>query len=453
VEPSLELSFQSIHPDDQDRVRRAFQRALREKSDYSVECRYVLPDGSIRQVETVAHVMVDASNELVELVGTSVDVTQRNAAAEEIRKQAELLNLAHDAIIVRDRDSRVAFWNQGATETYGWTAAEAIGRVTHELLQTTFPSPLEAIQARLRERGNWEGELVHVRRDGTRVVVASRWSLQRDERGEPLATLEINSDVTDRREAEEALRSSEAMLAHVTRVATLGEVTASFAHEVNQPLAAITNNANACLGLLPNDRGDLAEVREALADIVNDAERASAVVERVRALAQRSTAEKVPLKLDDVVADVLALTANDTAARRVSVRTEVPGDLPIVRGDRVQLQQVLLNLLVNAMDAMSDLGEGERVLAIRGRRDGKDGGTWTTIAVTDCGIGLHPPQMGRLFDAFYTTKAQGMGMGLAISRTIIEAHGGRLWAEQNPGPGATFSFSLPAAGGDTPDAS
>ena len=210
------------------------------------------------------------------------EVAERQQAEDKIRKQAELLSLAHDAVIVRGHDSRVTFWNRGAEETYGWTAEEALGKVTHELLQTTFPVAQEAIQAATYEHGRWEGELAHVRRDGNAIVVASRWSLQRDERGAPSAILEINRDITDRKRAEEALRSAEAELAHVTRVTTLGEVTASFAHEVNQPLAAIVNNANACLGLLPNGRPDLDEVREALADIVSDADRASAIIERVR---------------------------------------------------------------------------------------------------------------------------------------------------------------------------
>ena len=245
----------------------------------------------------------------------------------------------------------------------------------------------------------------------------------------------------------EELRKAEMELAHVTRVTTLGEVTASFAHELNQPLAAIVNNANACLGLLPNRRRDLDEVRDALADIVSDAERASTIIERVRGLAKRSSPEKVPLQLIDVVEAVVALAATESAARRVAMRTEIAADLPVVLGDRVQLQQVLLNLVVNGMDAMSTVAEQERLLEIRGCSHRQDGRPAARISVRDRGIGLDAGQMERLFEPFYTTKAHGMGMGLAISRTIIAAHGGRLWAEANPGPGATFSFSLPAAAG------
>jgi len=244
--------------------------------------------------------------------------------------------------------------------------------------------------------------------------------------------------------ASEALREAEAQLAHVTRVTTLGEVTGALAHEVNQPLAAIVNNANACLGLLPDGR-DLDEVREALADIVSDGDRASAIIEHVRRLAKRSPPEKVPLNLADVVADVVALTAAESATRRVAIRIDVGPDLPVVLGDRVQLQQVLLNLVVNGMDAMSAVAEAERLLEIRAQPDRQDGSPAALVSVQDRGIGLESGQVDTVFEAFYTTKPHGMGMGLAISRSIIKGHGGCLWTECNQGPGATFSFRLPAA--------
>ena len=566
-EPSLDVILGRVHPEDRQRVQQLLDSALRNEADLDIESRIVRPDGTIRHVVSVAHPIVDESGRLVEMIGTIADVTERRAAEQEIRKQADLLSLAHDAVIVREHDGRITFWNRGAEATYGWTAKEALGQVSHELLRTTFPVPMEEIDAITRQQGRWDGELVHVRRDGATIVVASRWSLQRDERGAPIAILEINRDVTDRKRAEEALQASErelrllvdtfpgmvsvagangaheysnrrvsdflgkelrtvgyrydihpddlaavannwvrctetgeamdityrlrrfdgvyrwittrveplrdaqgnivrwysllidvddqktaeealrtsrAELEHVTRVTTLGEVTASLAHEVNQPLAAIANNANACLGLLPSGAHGLDEVRAALGDIVSDAERASAVIQRVRALAKRSLSERTAVKLGDVVADVVALAASESEARRVTIRAHVPADLPVVSGDRVQLQQVLLNLVVNGMDAMSSVDGVERLLEIRGRPDTHDGTSVAIISVRDRGIGLDAVQMERLFETFYTTKPHGMGMGLAISRSIIEAHGGRLWAAPNQGPGATFSFDLPA---------
>jgi len=284
--------------------------------------------------------------------------------------------------------------------------------------------------------------------DGSVLYVATSGKPVFDQEGRFLGYRGVSNDVTASVRAEQiekALRQAQAELAHVTRVMTLGEVTASFAHEVNQPLTAIVNNANACLGLLPSGQPELHEVRDALGDIVGDAERASAIIQRIRALATRSPLEKVPLRLEDVVEDVVALAAGESAARRVTIRADVPADLPVVSGDRVQLQQVLLNLVVNGMDAMTSVDEPERLLEIRGRPGMHDDTQVATISVQDHGIGFDAGEIGRLFEAFYTTKPHGMGMGLAISRSIIETHGGRLWAEPNQGPGATFSFSVPAA--------
>ena len=241
------------------------------------------------------------------------------------------------------------------------------------------------------------------------------------------------------------LRTSQESLARVTRLLTIGELTASIAHEVNQPLAAVINNANACLVLLPDDTPELDEIRAALSDIVEDVARASAVVTRVRQLASNAPVESSPLDVRDVIADVLALARYESTARRVSVQTELPDTLSPVLGDRVQLQQVLFNLVMNGMDAMSAVEESKRVLTIRARCMGNDLTSETLISVSDVGIGFEREAAGRLFDAFYTTKPQGMGMGLAISRSIINAHGGRLRAERNDGPGATFVFSLPSA--------
>ena len=485
---------------------------------------------------------------------------EREQAEEGLRRQANMLEQTHDAILVWWLPGTILYWNRGAERLYGFSRSEAIGRTSHDLLRTEHPMPAERFETLIERDGTWTGELTHRARDGRRVVVDSRHVLVREGDGRKLV-LETNRDITDRKRAEyltehvfesspdavtivgtdyrlqrvnpvsvrrwalpvermvgrhirdvmgmdifgtakpyldrcfdgedvgfagwltmplgrrhvvvtcsplrpqserveaalvisrditeqalaaEALGEAQAQLAHVTRVTTLGEVTASLAHEVNQPLAAIVNNANACLGLLPNGR-DLDEVREALADIVNDGDRASAIIERVRGLAKRSSPQKAALRLADVVADVVALAAAESATRRVAIRTDVAPDVPVVLADRVQLQQVLLNLVVNGMDAMSAVAEGERLLEIRGRPDRQDGAPAALLSVEDRGIGLEAGQADSVFEAFYTTKPHGMGMGLAISRSIIEAHGGRLWAESNHGPGATFAFSLPAA--------
>lgn len=439
--PTLDDTWTIYHPEDLPRVRATFETAMESKSDYEFEARAFRPDGSLRHVEVVGHAVLDESGALIEYVGTTMDVTERHAAEHEIHKQAELLRLAHDAVIVRDLDRRVTYWNHGAQDTYGWTAEEAHGRVLDDLLQTSFGMPRADVEVVMRAAGTWEGELVQSTRDGAEIVVASRWSPLRDEHGATIATLEINRDITDSRRADEALRKTRAELAHVTRVTTLGEVAASLAHEVNQPLGAIANNANACLGLLPDDAG-LTDVRDALGDIVADAERASAIIDRVRTLVRRSEPERVPLRLGDVVAHTVALARSEAATRRVALCADVAPDVPVVMGDGVQLQQVLLNLVMNGMDAMSGTPTGERHLEIRVRSDDARG---AVVCVRDYGTGVRPEQVDRLFEAFYTTKTNGMGMGLAISRAIIDAHGGRLWVERNEGAGSTFCFVLPAA--------
>jgi C4-dicarboxylate-specific signal transduction histidine kinase len=256
----------------------------------------------------------------------------------------------------------------------------------------------------------------------------------------------LHAENTERKLAEAALQKAQADLAHITRMTTMGELTASIAHEVNQPLTAVLNNANACISLLANSAPNLEEVQEALTEIIDDAERAGAVILRVRQLAKRAPIETSLLNLRDVIQDVLALARHESAARQITIRVDLADDLPLVLGDRVQLQQVLLNLVVNGMDAMNAVEQSKRVLTICGRRETREEMCEARLSVQDAGTGLKPDETDRLFEAFYTTKPQGMGMGLAISRSIIEAHGGRLWAQPNPGPGATFLFSLPEAG-------
>ena len=223
----------------------------------------------------------------------------------------------------------------------------------------------------------------------------------------------------------------------------MGELAASIAHEMNQPLGAIVNNGNVCLRLAAAS-GDRDDMREALSDIVNDANRASTIIARIRAMTTRTLPGKTSLQLRDVIGDVLALARRELAERRIEVRTELPEDLPRVSGDRVQLQQVLLNLVMNGIEAMRGVEDERRILTIAGQRDESAGQPSVRISVQDLGSGIEAENMEHLFEAFYSTKPHGMGMGLRISRSIVEAHGGRLWAAPNAGPGAAFFFALPA---------
>jgi C4-dicarboxylate-specific signal transduction histidine kinase len=248
-------------------------------------------------------------------------------------------------------------------------------------------------------------------------------------------------DVTERKQAEEALLKAQAELAHVTRVATLGEMTASISHEINQPLGAMVNNANACLRWLAASK--LEEVRRSAMLVVADGHRAGEIIARIRALAQKAPPRKDWFDINKAIHEVIALARSEVQGNRVSLKTQLAGDLPPILGDRVQLQQVLLNLMMNAIEAMRGVDEGPRDLWVDSERLES---TDVLIAVRDSGSGLDPQSLDRLFEAFYTTKPDGLGMGLAISRSIIEAHGGRLWPTANAPRGAVFQLTLPTGG-------
>jgi PAS domain S-box-containing protein len=254
----------------------------------------------------------------------------------------------------------------------------------------------------------------------------------------------IVQDITERRRAEEALSKAHTELAHVSRVTALGELAASIAHEMNQPLGAIIADANACLNWMAADRPNLVNMREALRAIVKDGERAAQVLTRIRALLTRSDVVHESCDLTGIIREVLALVGSDLARQAVSVQTSLTEDVPNVLADRIQIQQVLLNLLLNAAEASKDLAPHTRRVLVRASLEDLDDGRCVVVTVRDAGVGLRGKRPERVFDAFYTTKPNGLGMGLSISRSIIHAHGGRLWATPNEDQGATFQFALPA---------
>ncbi|MFY9899823.1 MAG: ATP-binding protein, partial [Xanthobacteraceae bacterium] len=240
--------------------------------------------------------------------------------------------------------------------------------------------------------------------------------------------------------ASEALRDAQADLARVTRMTTMGELVASIAHEVNQPLMAIVTNADTCLSWLASDTPQLDEARKAAERIVRDGHRAGDIIKTIRALARKSRPELTRLEMNDVITEVLALTRGELRRHDVSLEIELSDGLETVMADRIQVQQVILNLVMNGIEAMSTIMDRPRVLRVSSRIDGPDS---VLIAVTDTGTGLDPTKMDQIFDAFFTTKSEGMGMGLSICRSIIEAHGGRLWASPNPPHGSVFQFTVP----------
>jgi PAS domain S-box-containing protein len=263
------------------------------------------------------------------------------------------------------------------------------------------------------------------------------------ESGEAVRFMGTVTDVTDRKRAErerERLRQIEADLAHMNRVTTMGELTASLAHEINQPIAAAMTNASTAVRWLSAENPDIEEARAAATRIVKDADRAAQIISRLRSLFKKSTPQQEPVHINVVIHEIEVLLRSEASRYCVSIRKDLAAELPAVIGDRVQLQQVLMNLMMNSIDAMKGTDPLEkRELIVASRRDGD---SQLIVSVHDTGQGL-PADPARVFDAFYTTKPDGTGMGLAISRTIIEAHGGRLWSSSNPSGGATFSFTLP----------
>jgi PAS domain S-box-containing protein len=434
------------------------------------EFRKVRKDGTVIWVRETARAVERASGPIVLVACEDITAAKRSQqeleqAFQEIQALRDqfrlIIDTIPDMIWSALPDGSVDFVNQRWVEYTGLSLEDGLdearrrgwpsSRHADSLLHPEDLAKLEEWRVSnsdrmLRTGEPFEAELRFRQANGEYRWLMNRAVPLRDKQGKIIKWYGISVDIEDQKRAEEMMRKTQAQLAHVTRVTALGELAASIAHEVNQPLTAIINNANACLGLLPSDTNELGDVRDALSDIANDADRASAVLARIRGLIKKSPLQKTRLQLQDVVSSVLVLARNEAAARQVTIQTEIPADIPFVSGDHVQLQQVLLNLIMNGMDAMNGVEEPKRLLLISGHRDTHGGLLVATIAVQDFGVGLKTEEMDRLFDAFYTTKPQGLGMGLAISRSIIEEHGGRLWAEPNKGPGATFLISLPAAG-------
>jgi PAS domain S-box-containing protein len=421
-------------------VRQVIERATLDRRSFATEHRLRMPNGSVKHVRVVARRAANEDVEQVLFVGAVTDITERKRAEETLREQADLLNLTHDAIFVCDMDGVIRSWNRGAEALYGWTASEAEGRRAPELLKSPLPMPLDRAIAELLPTSRWEGELVRSRKDGSQVVVASRLSLQCDARGTPLAVLETSNDITERKRAEEQrvrLRQLEGDLARINRVSMMGELAASLAHEIKQPIAAIAADAVAVLNWLRRQPPEIEEACESASGIVNSAGRVGHIVDRNRALYGREKTQRELIDVNEIIREMVDLLAETAERHSVSIRSELDPSLPATGADPVQLQQVLMNLMLNGIEAMKDRS-GELNISSMRTQDGM-----LLVAVRDSGIGLPEADPERVFDAFFTTKPDGTGMGLSISRRIIESHGGHLWASTNAGGGATFQFTLP----------
>jgi PAS domain S-box-containing protein len=482
-----EKRLQRMHPEDQAKWQEITDRAISEKSDYEGEHRIVLPDGTVKYTHTVGHPVLNASGDVVQFVCTMMDITERKQA--EVLRDGEsriLEMIARDApleetleklvrvvesqfagllcsVLLLDDDGQHA--RHGAAPSLPKPYNDAIDGlligpkagscgtamyrrepvvvtdILHDPLWEQYREVAEPYGFRacwstpiLSPSGKALGSFAMYFRETRSPGQAETRAL---EMATHLAGIAIERKLA--REERERLRQAQADLAHINRVTTMGELTASLAHEVNQPIAAAVTDANTCLRWLMRDPPDLGEARQAASRIIKDSTRAAEIISRVRQLFKKGIPQRELVDINEVILEMVVLLRSEAARYSISVRTELAPDLPHVTGDRVQLQQVLMNLMTNGMDAMKDVdGTCELIIRSQQAEDGQ-----LMVSISDTGAGLPPQQADQIFNAFFTTKPQGTGMGLRISRSIVESHGGRLWAADNAPRGASFHLTLP----------
>jgi PAS domain S-box-containing protein len=431
-------------------VRQAVQAR---QGHFEFDFRIALPHGAIRHVHSVAHAVLGSDDEVSEIVGTHMDMTEQYAARESLEKAFLALRQSEQRFRDYAETASDWLWETGPdhrvthlSEHTSSAGIPATGVLRWEIA-SDFESEPEKWQ---RHRATLEAhlpfrDLVYrtKNRMGSPIYVRTSGKPVFDANGEFLGYRGVSTDITASiraDQAEIALRKAQAELAHVTRVTMLGELTASIAHEINQPLAAVMANAEACLSWLDRNPPDLEAARRSAEWIVEDGNRSSEVIRRVRALAKKTDTEKAPLDINHVASDAMTLVQRELLSHEVVQRLELAPDLPEIFGDRVQLQQVIINLVINAVEAMESVADRPRELTIRSGRDGTDR---VFLTIADSGVGISDADAERVFAPFFTTKSSGMGMGLSICRSIVEAHEGRLSASHNAECGASFKFALP----------
>jgi PAS domain S-box-containing protein len=430
---------EGVHPEDLERVVSVYSQAFDARQPFELDYRLRRHDGQYRWIVDVGTPLYENDGRFCGYLGSCLDITDRKRAEEERQLLAAVVESSHDAILSLDLNAHITSWNPGAERLFGYLSAEVKGQPVWFLVPPEARETTARVLERVKAGEAIAWEAVRCRKDGTHVQVAITWAPLRNAAGEIVGLSTTLRDVTERKRAEEEAERLRRDLAHMSRVTMLGELTAALAHELNQPLTAIVSNAHAGERYLASPAPPLGEVAEILADVVADAQRAGEVIRRLRSLLKKDTTRFVPLDVNELIREVVALTQTDALIRHQPITLTLTPDLPPVRGDRVQLQQVLLNLVLNGMEAMEAASPAARQLGIETLHTGSD----VRVGVQDQGPGIPPDKLDTIFDTFFTTKASGIGMGLAISRSIVEAHGGRIWAENHPDRGAAFWFSLP----------
>jgi PAS domain S-box-containing protein len=401
------------------------------------------PGGGKRYVSVSGLPVFDKEGRFVGYRGVGRHITERMRAEQALRKSEarfrKFVDHATDTFMLHNQDGIVLDVNRNACESLGYSRDELIGMTPFDFDADLNTVTWQRYGERLKAGDIVTFESRHRRKDGTLFPVEIR--VREFCQGGPRLFISLSRDITERKRAAEAFRERQGELTHANRVATMGQLTASVAHEVSQPIAATLTNAQAALRWLSSQPPNLEEVRQTLDHIINDAKRGGEVMNQIRALIRKAPARKDSIDINNTILDVIALTRSEALRHGVSLQTDLATGLPLIKGDRVELQQVILNLILNAVEAMSCLDEEARELRISTNTDTSNGVLFTA---RDTGPGLEPTSEARLFEAFYTTKPDGMGMGLAICRSIIETHGGRLWVTANEPRGAVFQFTLPS---------
>jgi len=447
--PLWDQWVERIHPEDRDKFRMAGDRTFLEKVHCDVEFRIVTPDGTVKQIHGIGHPVLSGNGELVQVVGTMVDVTERRRGEESLRRNesylAQAQRLAHVGSWAWDATGRNAVYvSEEWCRIYGFDPRDGMPS-WEQRLQRVHPEDRARFQLTIDravvEKSDYDIEFRILLPHAPARYIHSVGRPVLGPSGELVQFVGVSMDVTESKQAEqehERLRQELANLAHLNRVRTMGELTASLAHEIKQPIGAAVTNAEACVRSLDRAQPDIGEAREAALEMAKDARRAAEIIDRVRSLYQKGSSQLETIEVNEVIGEMVVMLQNEADRHSVRMRTELAGELPKVMADRVHLQQILMNLMLNGIEAMLDTS-GELTIKSKLADDGQ-----LLISVTDTGVGLPTENAGQVFDPFFTTKSQGTGLGLAITRSIVESHGGRIWASANSGRGATFSFTLPS---------
>lgn len=440
VDPSLKSWTDHIHPEDLARVKGGVLHVIENGGEaWTDEYRFQCKDGSYAYVLDRGHLIRDAAGKAVRMIGGMTDLTVRRQAEERIAEQAALIDQARDAILVRNLEHRILFWNKGAERLYGWTATEAAGRPIHTLIQPDSAMFQKALEHVLRT-GEWSGEIEKATKTGAKLTLESRWTLLRDAQGQPKSILTIDTDITERKKLEQQFLRAQ-------RMESIGTLAGGIAHDLNNLLAPIMMG----VGLL-KQYDPTPQSLPVLDTMERSAKRGADLVKQVLSFARGVEGTRVALQLRHIIQDILSIAGN-TFPKNITVETDLAQDLWLVLGDATQLNQVLLNLCVNARDAMPNGGRLELVAnnveldeqyAVMNRSVAP--GRYVAVKVTDSGIGIPKEIIDRIFEPFFTTKELGNGTGLGLSTVlgIVRSHGGFVNVYSEPGKGSTFTVYLPA---------